>query len=213
MEIISFHENTETIDAYVHHIRQVANLLGYQDPQVLEVFKNTLPSKLYWVLFPIEDLRVAVDMAKRMLTKEKIDKQLAGQMSSTPFISMRDSQSKRVSFNAPYDLEQKIDRLTVMMGKLVTEDEGTQRHLSHKYISPIEVEVRVGATFVVGLEIMPIGDAHHTIKILEVETGITLVIEEIRDTTQEVVRDIGTITTIEETTIEVKVMIEIGVDH
>ena len=122
----SFHfdENTETIDTYIHCIRQVANLLGYQDPQVLEVFKNTLPSKLYWVLFPIEDLGIAVDMAKRMLTKEKIDKQLAGQTSSTPFMSMRDSQNKRVSFNIPEDLEQKIDRLTVMMGKLVTEDEG-----------------------------------------------------------------------------------------
>ena len=72
----SFHfdENTETIDAYIQHIRQVANLLCYQDLQVLEVFKNTLPSKLYWVLFPIEDLRVVVDTAKRMLTKEKIDK-------------------------------------------------------------------------------------------------------------------------------------------
>ena len=35
----SFHcdKNAETIDAYVHHIRQVANLLGYQDPQILEV--------------------------------------------------------------------------------------------------------------------------------------------------------------------------------
>ena len=122
----SFHfdKNTETIDAYLHCIRQVANLLGYQDPQVLEVFKNALPSKLYWVLFPIEDLRVAVDTAKRMLTKEKIDKQLAGQTSSTSFMSVRDSQSKRVSFNTPDNLEQKIDRLTVMMGKLVTEDEG-----------------------------------------------------------------------------------------
>ena len=74
---------------------------------MLEVFKNTLPSKLYWVLFPIEDLRVAVDTAKRMLTKEKVDKQLAGQMSLTPFMSMRDSQSRRVSFNTPDDLEQK----------------------------------------------------------------------------------------------------------
>ena len=91
---------------------------------MLEVFKNTLPSKLYWVLFPIEDLRLVVETAKRMLTKEKIDKQLAGQTSSTPFISVRDSQSKRVSFNTADDLEQKIDRLTVMMGKLVTEDEG-----------------------------------------------------------------------------------------
>ena len=122
----SFHfvENTETIDAYVHCIRQVENLLGYQDLQVLEVFKNTLPSKLYWVLFPIEDLRVVVDTARRMVKKEKIDKQLAGQTSSTPFMSVRDSQNKSVLFNTQDDLEQKIDRLTVMMGKLVTEDEG-----------------------------------------------------------------------------------------
>ena len=43
----SFHfdENTETIDTYVHHIRQASNPLGYQDPQVLKVFKSTLPSK------------------------------------------------------------------------------------------------------------------------------------------------------------------------
>ena len=46
-------------------IRQVANLLGYGEPQILKVFKNTLPTKLYWVLFPIEDLRQAVDTAKR----------------------------------------------------------------------------------------------------------------------------------------------------
>ena len=51
----SFHfdENTETIGAYVTHIRQVASLLGYGEAQILEVFKNTLPTKLYWVLFPI----------------------------------------------------------------------------------------------------------------------------------------------------------------
>ena len=115
----SFHfdENAETIDTNVHCIRKVANLLGYQDPQILEVFKNTLPSKLYWVLFPIEDLRAAVDTAKRVLTKEKIDKQLAGQSSSTPFMCMRDSQGKKVLFNTQDDLEQKIDKLTVMMGK------------------------------------------------------------------------------------------------
>ena len=119
-----FHENVETIDTYVHCIRQVAKLLGYQEPQVLEVFKNTLPTKLYWVLLPIDDLRVAVEIAKRMLTKEKIDKQLVGQTSSTPFMSVRDGQIKRVTFDTADNLEQKIDRLTVMMGKLVTEDEG-----------------------------------------------------------------------------------------
>ena len=71
MEIIPFWQNTETIDAYVHCIRQVANLFGYLDLQVLEVFKNTLPSKLYWVLFPIEYLRLTVETAKRMLPKKR----------------------------------------------------------------------------------------------------------------------------------------------
>ena len=115
-----FYENTEIIGAYVNRMRQVATLLGYQEPQVQEVFKNTLPTKLYWVLFPIVDLRLAVETAKRILTKEKIDKQLAGQTPSTPFMSVKDGLSKRVTFNAGDDLEQKIDRLTVMMGKLVT---------------------------------------------------------------------------------------------
>ena len=134
--LFHFDENGETIDTYAHHIRQVANLLGYQDPQILEVFKNTLPSKLYWVLFPIEDLRATVDTAKRMLTKEKIDKQLAGQSSSTPFMSMRDSQGKKVSFNTQDDLEQKIDKLMVMMGKLVTEDKGHSKPFRPQIYQP-----------------------------------------------------------------------------
>ena len=48
-------ETTETIDAYVTWIRQVAELLGYEEPQILKVFKKTLPTKLYWILFPIKD--------------------------------------------------------------------------------------------------------------------------------------------------------------
>ena len=66
------------IDAYVNYIRQVATLLGYQEPQILEVFKNTLPTKLYWVLFPIMDVRQVVETAKTVLMTEKIDRQLAG---------------------------------------------------------------------------------------------------------------------------------------
>ena len=34
---------------------------------------------LYWILFPIEDPRQAVETAKRILTKEKLDKQMTGQ--------------------------------------------------------------------------------------------------------------------------------------
>ena len=65
-------------------------LLGYQEPQILEVFKNTLLTKLYWVLFPIADLIQVIETAKRIITKEKIDRQLAGQTSSSPFMNVRD---------------------------------------------------------------------------------------------------------------------------
>ena len=109
----TFDENTETIDSYVIRIRQVANCLGYGELQLLEVFKNTLPTKLFWILFPIEDLRQAVDTAKRILTKEKLDKQLTGQTSTSPFMSIREGTDKRVSFNTKDKLGDKIDRLTV----------------------------------------------------------------------------------------------------
>ena len=95
----SFDENTETIDTYVIRIRQVATLSGYGEPQILEVVTNTLPTKLCWILFPIDDLRQAVETAKRILTKGKIDRQLSGQSSSTPFISIKDNHSSRVSFD------------------------------------------------------------------------------------------------------------------
>ena len=100
----TFDENTETIDSYVTHIRQVATHLGYREPQILEVFKNTLPTKLYWILFPIENLRQAVDIAKRILTKEKLDKQLTGQTSTSPFMSVKDGTERRVSFNTRDEL-------------------------------------------------------------------------------------------------------------
>ena len=69
-------------------IRYVAALLGYGKLQVLEVFKNTLPSRLYRVLLPVEDLRQADITAKRILTKEKTDRQLEGQSSSTLFMNI-----------------------------------------------------------------------------------------------------------------------------
>ena len=67
----------------------MATLLGYGEPQILEVFKNILPTKLYWVLFPIENLRQTVETAKGILTNEKIDRQLAGHSLSTPFMSVK----------------------------------------------------------------------------------------------------------------------------
>ena len=92
----SFHydENVEMLDAYVTRIRLVARLLGYGELQVLEVFKNTVTNRLYWVLFPIDNLREAVETAKRFMTKEKIDKQMTGH-SSTPFIKWSDKKNKK----------------------------------------------------------------------------------------------------------------------
>ena len=94
---------------------------------ILEVFKNTLPTKLYWILFPIEDLRQAVDTAKRILTKEKLDEQLTGQTSTSPFMSIREGTDKSVSFDTRDELGDKVDKLTVVMSKLVVTENHERR--------------------------------------------------------------------------------------
>ena len=102
-----YDENTDTIESYILKIKQVASLLNYGEPEILELFKNTLPKKLYWVLFPINNLREAVDTTKRVLNKEKLDKQLMGQASnSSPFMKLRDTMhsGQKVSIK-PQDLE------------------------------------------------------------------------------------------------------------
>ena len=71
-------------------------MLGYGEPQTLEVCKNTVPSKFYCILYPINNLRVAVETAKRVLTKEKIDKQRTGESSTSPF--MKASQESKRSY-------------------------------------------------------------------------------------------------------------------
>ena len=64
-----YDENTNTIDSYILKIKQVASLLNYGEPEILDLFKNTLASKLYWILFPINNLREAVDTPKSVLNK------------------------------------------------------------------------------------------------------------------------------------------------
>ena len=118
----SFHydENVETPDVYVTRIRQVGRILGYGEPQVLEVFKNTVPNRLYWMLFPIDNLCEAVETAKRFLTKEKIDRQMTGQ-SSTPFMKLSDKKRKTVSFDMRDILERNSDNMewmTALMDKM-----------------------------------------------------------------------------------------------
>ena len=115
-----YDENVETPDAYIIRIKQVARLLGYEDLQVLEVFKNTVPNRLYGVLFPIDNLHEAVETAKRFLTKEKIDRQLTGQ-STTPFMKLTEKKRKSVTFDARDELEktsENMERMMVLMDKM-----------------------------------------------------------------------------------------------
>ena len=124
----SFHydENTDTIDSYTSKIKQVAALLNYEEPQILELFKNTLPSKLYWILFPINNLQEAVDAAKRALTKEKLDKQLSGQTAnSTPFMKMEDTvhPGKKMPIKPQDSIEERLENLTSMMYKMSIQQE------------------------------------------------------------------------------------------
>ena len=106
-------------------------------------------------------------------------------------MSVKDGLSNRVTFNTVDDLEQKIVRLTIMMGKLVTEDEGQSKPLSHKYINPIEIEIRIAAITEVGLGItMSTGFIPHTTRTLGVEQEIALIIEETMGITHEIIKDI-----------------------
>ena len=78
-------------------------------------------------MFPIEDLRQAVETAKRILTKEKLDRQLTGQTCTSPFMSIRDGINIKVPFNTRDELGDKIDKLTVMLGKLAAKDNNNKR--------------------------------------------------------------------------------------
>ena len=49
------------------------------------------------------DLRQAVEWQKRVLTKEKIDRQLAGQTSTTPFMDIGDGFNKRLTLYGTED--------------------------------------------------------------------------------------------------------------
>ena len=127
---IQYDENTDTIDSYISKIKQVAALLNYGEPQILELFKNTLPSKLYWILFPINNLRDTVDATKRVLTKEKLDKQLSGQAGiTTPFMKVGDvaHSGKKVSFNVQHPIREQLDNLTSMVYNMSMQKEGNNK--------------------------------------------------------------------------------------
>ena len=124
-----FDEATDTIDGYIQKVKQVAALLDYGNPHILELLKNTLPSRLYYMLYHIDNLREAVEMAKRVLAKEQMDKK-TGQSSTSPFMQIsqsssnnRDKAEKKVSFSAVEAMEwttESIERLASLMDRMDT---------------------------------------------------------------------------------------------
>ena len=85
-EVFYFDENMDSIDSYVTRVSQCTTMLNYGELQILELIKNTLPSRVYPILFPIDNLRDVITTAKRVMLKEKIDRQKTGQSSTTPFM-------------------------------------------------------------------------------------------------------------------------------
>ena len=97
-------------------------MLNYGEPQISKVFKNTLPSWIYWVLFTIDNLHVAVDTTKRILTRDRLDRQLAGQCSGvTPLMSLKEvkeSKQNTATFSEESVINDKIDKLSSLIEKL-----------------------------------------------------------------------------------------------
>ena len=90
--------------------------------------------RLYWVPFPIENLRLAVETAKRILMKEKIDRQLAGQSSLSPFMNVRDRYNikKVVTFDMQNRLDDKIYQLTSMINILIAQGSNQNKQFEPK---------------------------------------------------------------------------------
>ena len=90
---------------------------------------------LYW----INDLREAVEIAKRMQMKERIDKQKLGQASVSPFIKINQQNPKRsdknVSFSAMKTIQNQgdsIDKLTSLMNELSTKLDRRENSVQYK---------------------------------------------------------------------------------
>ena len=107
-------------------------------------------------------------------------------------MNIQEEHSRRVTFDMTDRLEQKIDKLTVMMGKLVMKDDRQNRQLNCEFIKPIEVEdkqdtITNSKVFQTDLGQIIAGAIHleegqHMDKIIEVGQGLIQIIEVITET-------------------------------
>ena len=64
---------------------------------------------------------------KENTDQRKLHTQLTGQTSTIPFMSIREGANRKVSFDTRDKLEDKIDKLTVMLGRLAAKDNNEKR--------------------------------------------------------------------------------------
>ena len=94
------------------------------------------------MVYHINNLREAVEIAKHMLTKEQIDKQKTGQPSVNPFMKVNQQKPKKnksVSFSMMETIPKQgdsIDKLTSLMNELSSklDRRDTQPNISQEYI-------------------------------------------------------------------------------
>ena len=159
-----FDKNADLIDSYIHKVKQVAALLDYGEPQILELFKNTLPSRLYYMVYNINNIREAVETAKHMLTKEQIDGHKSGQATSSPFmkVNQQNSKKKGVTFNAMETIQKQgdsIDKLTSLMNELSSklDKKVTLHNINLEFIQEETEDMDKGRTDIIP-EIGPIAE-------------------------------------------------------
>ena len=126
MEIVSFQQKCRNNRWLSKFHKTGCHTLGIPKATNIRSLQEYTPHKIILGPFPQNGLKMSSRNGKENINKGE-DRQLAGQISSTPFISIRDGLNKRVTFDMTDGMEQKIDKLMIMMGKLVTEDEGQNR--------------------------------------------------------------------------------------
>ena len=125
---------------------QVAAMLNYG-----EISKTPLPYQLYSTLINVNNLRDAIDLAKRVLTKEKLDRQLTGQ-SSIPFMRvtsndnypMQTNNKKGVTFTAMETLERNsncIDRLMSLVSDTKMTMDRNSPHINPEF-TKVDLEIK-----------------------------------------------------------------------
>ena len=108
-------------------------MLGYNEGQVLELFKNTWTTGYYYLLFDIQNYRERVDSAKHIMTKLKLDKYKSKLNPMHPLKMHSSEKPKSVKFDEYKFLDNQIDRLAEVIHKINTRSLGRQNQQDTPY--------------------------------------------------------------------------------